>query len=122
MTSQISLGNLTVDKGAFRAWVDDTPVELTYVEFELLYALARASRRVLSRERLVQAVWDDGDETQTRKLNVHISRLRKKLRGIHPYSIRTIPKRGYSLSDDVQSQSPTVVGVGGPTVTARTGA
>jgi DNA-binding response OmpR family regulator len=100
MTSRLSLGNLIVDKAAFRVWVDDAPVELTYVEFELLYALARNSQRVLTREHLVQTVWGEEGQGETRKLNVHISRLRKKLTGIHPYSIRTVPKRGYSLADD----------------------
>jgi DNA-binding response OmpR family regulator len=94
--SSIVLGNLTVDRDRFEATVAGRRVELTYVEFELLHALARNAGKALSRERLVAAVWQTPSD-ETHRLTVHISRLRKKLRGSSPWRIETITKRGYIL-------------------------
>jgi DNA-binding response OmpR family regulator len=94
--SSIVLGNLTIDRDRFEATVAGRRVDLTYVEFELLYALARNAGKATSRERLVAAVWQapaDG----THRLTVHVSRLRKKLRESAPWRIETITKRGYIL-------------------------
>jgi len=106
MTARITLGNLTVDRSRYMVWIDGNPVELTYVEFELLYVLARSSQRVMARETIVQAVWGEEPRDHARKLTVHVSRLRKKLRASRPYNIRTIPKRGYSLADQGHASRP----------------
>ncbi len=90
------LGNLTVDRDRFEATVEGRRVDLTFVEFELLYALARNAGKATSRDRLVAAVWQTPAD-QTHRLTVHISRLRKKLRGSAPWRIETITKRGYIL-------------------------
>jgi len=97
MTARLTLGNLTIDRGTFLAWIDSRPIDLTYIEFELLYTLARNEQRVTSRDVLARGAWGDAHRDHGRNLIVHISRLRKKLQDSHPYSIRTIPKRGYSL-------------------------
>lgn len=90
------LGNLTIDRDRFEATVEGRRVDLTFVEFELLYALARNAGKATSRDRLVAAVWQTPAD-QTHRLTVHISRLRKKLRGSSPWQIETITKRGYIL-------------------------
>jgi len=94
--SSITLGNLTVDRDRFEATIEGRRIDLTYVEFELLHALARNAGKATSRERLMAAIWD-GPADQTHKLTVHISRLRKKLAGSWPWRIETITKRGYIL-------------------------
>ncbi len=94
--SSIMLGNLEIDRDRFEATVDGKRVDLTYVEFELLYAMARNAGKATSRERLVAAVWQTPPD-QTHRLTVHISRLRKKLQGSAPWRIETITKRGYIL-------------------------
>ncbi len=103
MSALLTLGNVTIDRGAYLVWIDERPVDVTYVEFEILSLLARNLQKVVSRERLHRAIWPDENETEgeARKLTVHISRLRKKLAGSTPYAIRTIPRRGYSLTDVV---------------------
>ena len=98
MTSAITLGNLTIDRDRFDVWISDRRVELTFVEFELLYQLARNSERVLHRSRLIQAVWRESASGFDQKLTVHMSRLRKKLRGSDPWHIETVTKRGYVLT------------------------
>ena len=54
-------------------------VRLTYVEFEILAALARAPGRVLTREALLEHVWGDSDYRDPRTVDVHIRHLREKI-------------------------------------------
>jgi DNA-binding response OmpR family regulator len=98
--TRISLGNVTIDRDRFEVWVDEERIDLTFVEFELLYHLARNAGKVLARSRLLLAVWNERTTGEDRKLTVHMSRLRKKMRGSHPWRIETITKRGYALVDE----------------------
>ena len=102
--SRITLGNVTIDRDRFEVWVDVRRVDLTFVEFELLYALARNAGKVLARSKLMQAVWNEPSRGQDRKLTVHMSRLRKKMRGSRPWHIETITKRGYALVGDQEAE------------------
>jgi two-component system alkaline phosphatase synthesis response regulator PhoP len=95
--SRITLGNVTIDGDRFEVWVGSRRVDLTFVEFELLRYLARNTGKVLSRPKLMEAIWNEPSRGQDRKLTVHMSRLRKKMRGSSPWHIETITKRGYSL-------------------------
>ena len=99
MTARLTLGNLTIDRGTYVVSIDGVPIDLTYIEFEILYTLARNQQRVTSREAIAQSAWGDGHGDHTRNLTVHISRLRKKLKDSDPFGIRTIPKRGYSITN-----------------------
>jgi DNA-binding response OmpR family regulator len=99
MSSRIVLGNVTIDRDRFEVWVGDERIELTFVEFELLYALARNAGKVVPRSRLLLAVWNERSTGEDRKLTVHMSRLRKKLRGSDRWRIETVTKRGYLLAN-----------------------
>lgn len=94
---RIELGNVTIDRDRYEVRIGDQPAELTFVEFELLYLLAKNAGKVLSRSRLVLAVWNEGESGSARKLTVHMSRLRKKLRGSAPFRLKTFTKRGYGF-------------------------
>ncbi len=59
---------------------DGVQVELTPKEFDLLLWMARHPRQVFTRERLLDAVWDYDYAGDTRTVDIHIQRLRKKLR------------------------------------------
>ena len=59
---------------------DGEPVELTPKEFDLLVWMARHPRQVFTRERLLDAVWGYEYAGDTRTVDMHIQRLRKKLR------------------------------------------
>jgi two-component system alkaline phosphatase synthesis response regulator PhoP len=101
MAARLSAGNIVMDGDRYAVWVDGEPVELTYLEFELLATLIRHRGRVLSAAELLAAVWGAEEaEGASRKVAVHISRLRKKISGSRPYAIRTVAKRGYSLSSE----------------------
>lgn len=99
MASRIVLGNLVIDHDRYEVWVGERQVELTFVEFELLFFLARNAGKVMPRERIVAAIWEEAARGHARKLTVHISRLRKKLRDSHPWRIQTLTKRGYGLNN-----------------------
>ena len=64
---------------AARSTVRGEQVRLTYVEFEILAALARAPGRVLTREELLEQVWGDSAYRDPRTVDVHIRHLREKL-------------------------------------------
>ena len=97
--SRITLGNVTIDRDRFEVWVDGRRINLTFVEFELLYNLARNAGKVVARPRLMHTVWNEPSRGHDRKLTVHMSRLRKKMRGSEPWRIETVTKRGYAFVD-----------------------
>jgi DNA-binding response OmpR family regulator len=97
--SNITLGNLMIDRSRVGVWVEGRPVALTYVEFELLYELARNAGQVLSRQKLMRAVWHERASSGDRKLTVHLSRLRTKMSESDPWRIETYTRRGYGLMD-----------------------
>ncbi len=102
MATRITLGNLTVDRRRYVVLVGEREVDLTYVEFELLYTLAANAGKVLSRDRLTSSIWR-GESVETHKLTVHISRLRRKLEGMTPCRLETVTKRGYVLREGSES-------------------
>jgi DNA-binding response OmpR family regulator len=76
---------------------DGEPVQLTYVEFEILRSLMRSPGRVLSRRALLESVWDSADYREQRTIDVHIRHLREKLESdpSAPQLIRTVRGVGY---------------------------
>jgi DNA-binding response OmpR family regulator len=92
----IVLGGLHIDRAARRVQLDGVAVELTRVELDFLIALAERPGAAITRRMLAARVLDperDGDE---RTLDVHVSRLRKKLG--RPALIETVWGIGYRLA------------------------
>ena len=77
----IETGELTIDFDRRLVTLGDDEVKVTYVEFEILGALARSPGRVLTRETLLEHVWGDSDYRDPRTVDVHIRHLREKLEG-----------------------------------------
>jgi two-component system, OmpR family, response regulator len=75
----IENGDLTIDPGRRMVMLRGEEVKVTYVEFEILSALARSPGRVLSRETLLEHVWGDSEYRDPRTVDVHIRHLREKL-------------------------------------------
>ena len=95
----VSVGGLWIDPATHRATVDDAPLSLTPVEYEMLLALARSAGRVKSREQLLLEIAERDFEAFDRSIDVHISSLRKKL-GDDPKSpryIETVRGAGYRM-------------------------
>jgi DNA-binding response OmpR family regulator len=72
-------GALAIDHQRRSVEVRGEPVRLTYVEFEILSALARAPGRVFSRTMLLERLWGDSSYRDPRTIDVHIRHLREKL-------------------------------------------
>jgi DNA-binding response OmpR family regulator len=75
----IEHGDLKIDFDRRMVTLDSDEVRVTYVEFEILGALARSPGRVLTRETLLEHVWGDSDYRDPRTVDVHIRHLREKL-------------------------------------------
>ncbi len=75
----IECGDLTIDFDRRMVTLGTEEVKVTYVEFEILGALARSPGRVLTRETLLEHVWGDSDYRDPRTVDVHIRHLREKL-------------------------------------------
>ncbi|MGE5602773.1 MAG: response regulator [Nitrososphaerales archaeon] len=96
-TSTLTFGDLRIDPAAHQAWKGDEPVDLTAIEFNLLYALAKHQGRVLSREQLIEQVWGYDYYGDDRVVDVHLGRLRKKIEDDpeHPQLVVTVRGVGY---------------------------
>jgi DNA-binding response OmpR family regulator len=77
------------------------PVQLTYVEFELLRTLAASPGRVYSRQQLLEALWGSADYRDPRTIDVHIRHLREKIERdpSDPEYIFTVRGVGYRFRD-----------------------
>jgi two-component system response regulator CpxR len=73
------VGDLRLDPAAREAWLNDTPLDLTSVEFTLLEVLLRNVGRVLTREHLTEAVLGRKLGSFDRVIDVHVSNVRRKL-------------------------------------------
>jgi DNA-binding response OmpR family regulator len=75
----IEVDGLRIDLARRDVEVRGRPVQLTYVEFELLRTLAAHPGRVYTREMLLQALWGGSDYREPRTIDVHVRHLREKL-------------------------------------------
>ena len=83
-----------VKQTAILTYVDGKPVELTYKEFELLKLLMKNHGIVISRDVIMERVWDSSFEGESRTIDVHVRTLRQKL-GDGGALIKTIRNVGY---------------------------
>jgi len=90
----VRVSPLTVDPGRHEACLGDVLLELTALEFELLYTLARHAGQVLRREQLLEQVWQYADTGDVRLVDTAVKRLRKKLRQAAPESELLVTVRG----------------------------
>jgi DNA-binding response OmpR family regulator len=97
----IEAGELSIDFEKRSVTVRGEPVRLTYVEFEIIAALARAPGRVFSRTMLLERVWGDASYRDPRTIDVHIRHLREKLEEEPktPELILTVRGVGYRFRD-----------------------
>lgn len=90
--SQIEIGTLLIDLDAKQVFVDGEPIDLTKKELEILILLARDPSKVFSREEILDRVWREDVFVMERTIDVHITRIRKKLRGS---GIKIINRSGF---------------------------
>jgi DNA-binding response OmpR family regulator len=97
----IESGELTIDFDRRMVTLRGAEVGVTYVEFEILGALARSPGRVLTRETLLEHVWGDSEYRDPRTVDVHIRHLREKLEGDpkQPEFLFTVRGVGYRFKE-----------------------
>lgn len=98
-SSQLVVGNLVIDLDRHEAALAGNVLNLTRKEFELLVFLAKNRGRVITREVLLDRVWDYAYEGDTRVVDVHISHLREKVEQDprRPELIKTVRGIGYKM-------------------------
>jgi DNA-binding response OmpR family regulator len=99
MPKEIAVGGLRLLPESRTALLDDEPLTLTPVEFDLLLSLAAARGRVKTREALLEEIRERNYDVFDRSIDVHISALRRKL-GDDPRAprfIRTVRAAGYMM-------------------------
>jgi DNA-binding response OmpR family regulator len=95
-------GDLHIDLAKRTTELNRTPVQLTYVEFEILAVLASHPGRVYTRDMLLDRIWGDSAFRDQRTIDVHIRHLREKLERDprNPEYLLTVRGVGYRFRDE----------------------
>ena len=91
--ARLVVGDVCLDESSRRAWRADRELELSPKEFDLLAALMREAGRAVTRERIMDEVWDANWFGSTKTLDMHMSWLRRKLGD--PPVISTVRRVGF---------------------------
>jgi two-component system, OmpR family, phosphate regulon response regulator PhoB len=94
-------GAITVDLDGMRVIADGAELDLTPTEYRLLVALMERRGRVQSRQQLLEDAWDIHARIETRTVDMHVQRLRVKLRE-HGWMIETARGFGYRFREDTR--------------------
>lgn len=94
----IAYKNILIDEAKHIVFIDNTEIELTYKEYEILKQLIINKNIVLTRDKLMESIWGYDFEQGNRTVDVHIQSLRKKLGKAGEY-IKTIRNVGYKIGE-----------------------
>ncbi|MFS7236860.1 DNA-binding response regulator [Carnobacterium divergens] len=96
---EVTIGEIKIFPELYEVIVRDNPIEVTPKEFELLLYMMKRVNRILSREQLLDAIWNFDYAGETRIVDVHISHLREKIEldTKNPAYIRTVRGFGYKF-------------------------
>lgn len=99
--SNITIGNLSVNFESFNAYLDNTPVNMSHKEFEILKFLWINKNQTVSRDTLMENVWGANVITTSRTIDNFILKLRQKIETNpnNPKHILTVHGIGYKLID-----------------------
>lgn len=97
-SASIRVGNAELNIANRTLAIEGEPVDLTFAEFEIFRALLAASGGVLSREDLHRRLGGDDGGLRSRRIDIHIHRLRAKLRRMRGASLDTVRNVGYRLT------------------------
>ncbi|NCB62844.1 MAG: response regulator transcription factor [Clostridia bacterium] len=93
--SALEYADLSIDPAAREVHRNGEKIELTYKEFELLRLLMSRRGTVLTRDEILQTVWDYDFAGETRTVDMHVKTLRQKLGGDYIQTVRGV---GYKIS------------------------
>jgi two-component system OmpR family response regulator len=98
LPAQLRVGDVALDPAARRVWRGGEEIELTTREFALLELLMRHAGQVLSRDTILEHVWDESFDSFSNVVDVHVRNLRRKLdREGEPSLIETVRGIGYTV-------------------------
>ena len=98
-TDEISAGGIVVDKAAHTVMSDGSPVDLSFKEFELLTYFIENQGIALSREKILNSVWNYDYFGDARTIDTHVKKLRSKMGDKGEY-IKTVWGMGYKFEVD----------------------
>jgi two-component system response regulator CpxR len=101
-SGRIEVNGIALDPGTRQVLREGSPVETTTLEFQILEMLMRASGRVVSRDALMEALYNRKATPFDRSIDMHVSHLRRKLEGDTPL-IKTIRGVGYQFVNAPES-------------------
>jgi|SRR5690554_252846 len=95
--SKLNFDSLKINTELKEVWIEGEKVELTKTEFEIFSLLAQNPARIFSRSEIIDTVWGSSAYITERTVDVHITRLRKKLRD-YAYTIASRSGYGYRFN------------------------
>ncbi len=97
MASLVRYGDLHLQKDSYKGWIGPETVEFLPKELDLLQYLLKHEGKLIKRDHLCKAVWGYDYFGNTRTVDMHIAKLRKKLKPSRSVTIRTLKGEGYRL-------------------------
>jgi two-component system response regulator MtrA len=96
----IQVGELRLEPASHEVWLSNKQIQLTRLEFNLLYCLAQRAGKVLTREDILRLVWGENEAIDLRGIDAHIRRLRAKVEddADDPQRILTVHGVGYKMA------------------------
>ena len=95
-STRIVRGNLILDSKKHEFYKDNTLIELTNKEFEIMELLMKKNGEVISREELFRHIWGN-DDIESRTIDMHIKSLRKKINDTDGVIIKSVYGIGYKI-------------------------
>jgi DNA-binding response OmpR family regulator len=97
----LTFRRLKIDPSQRRVWKDGVVTDLTPVEFDMLYLLARRTNHVLTRDKLLQLAWRNPSYSIPKAVDVHIGHIRKKIEDdpSNPTILVTVRGTGYRFEE-----------------------
>lgn len=97
----LSIGPIRIDNTAHQVYVDDEPIDLSYKEYKLLCFFVKNRGIALSREKILDSVWDYDYFGDARTIDTHVKKLRSKLGKEAGNLIKTVWGMGYKMEESL---------------------
>lgn len=96
-SEKLHFSNISIDSKSYQVIYEGNEVKMPPKEFELLYYLAKNKNKVFTREQLLCEVWGYDYPGDSRTVDVHVKRLRSKIKGGTDWSLETVWGVGYKF-------------------------
>lgn len=94
---RIVIGQTTLDYDSYTVSIGARDMILPQKEFQLLYKLASYPDKIFTRRQLMDEIWGPDSDTDERTVDVHINRVRERIRGSRDFKIQTVHGLGYKV-------------------------